>query len=104
LPVLLRLHRLWRASTTEARRLLRVLFVWFCAVSAHPGRRDTYMPAPLIGEFRLSGSGSGCARFGVTAHQDTSWLRPTVHFWTRSKQPWITLPEGDQSFETQPAT
>jgi hypothetical protein len=35
---------------------------------------------------------------------DTSWLRPTVHFWTRSKQPWIMLPEGDQSFETQPAT
>ena len=34
---------------------------------------------------------------------DTSWLRPTVHFWTRSKQPWIALPEGDRSFETQPA-
>ena len=36
---------LWRASTTEARRLLRILFVWFCAVSAHPGGQDTYMPA-----------------------------------------------------------
>jgi hypothetical protein len=34
---------------------------------------------------------------------DTSWLRPTVHLWTRSKQPWIALPEGDQCFETQPA-
>jgi hypothetical protein len=34
---------------------------------------------------------------------DTSWLRPTVHLWTRSKQPWITLPDGDQSFATQPA-
>lgn len=33
---------------------------------------------------------------------DTSWLRPTAHFWTRSKQPWIVLPEGDQVFETQP--
>jgi hypothetical protein len=33
---------------------------------------------------------------------DTSWLRPTAHFWTRSKQPWIVLPEGDQSFATQP--
>jgi hypothetical protein len=28
----------------------------------------------------------------------------SAHFWTRSKQPWITLPEGDQIFETQPAT
>jgi len=33
---------------------------------------------------------------------DTSWLRPTVHFWTRSAQPWIILPEGDTRFETQP--
>jgi hypothetical protein len=34
---------------------------------------------------------------------DTSWLRPTVHFWTRNKQPWIAIPEGDQIFGTQPA-
>ena len=33
---------------------------------------------------------------------DTSWRRPTVHFWTRSKQPWIALPEGGRIFETQP--
>jgi hypothetical protein len=33
---------------------------------------------------------------------DTSWLRPTAHFFTRSKQAWITLPEGDQIFEAQP--
>jgi hypothetical protein len=33
---------------------------------------------------------------------DTSWLRPTKHFWVRSKQPWIMLPEGDQAFATQP--
>ncbi len=34
---------------------------------------------------------------------DTSWLRPTAHFWTRSAQSWITLPEDDTRFETQPA-
>jgi hypothetical protein len=33
---------------------------------------------------------------------DTSWLRPTAHFWTRSKQPWVVLPEGDRIFATQP--
>jgi hypothetical protein len=33
---------------------------------------------------------------------DTSWLKPTAHFWTRSKQPWVALPEGDQIFTTQP--
>ena len=34
---------------------------------------------------------------------DTSMPRPTVHFWTRSMQPWVVLPEGDTRFETQPA-
>jgi hypothetical protein len=33
---------------------------------------------------------------------DTSWVRPTTHFWTRSKQPWLVLPEGDVIYETQP--
>jgi hypothetical protein len=27
---------------------------------------------------------------------DTSWLRPTRHLWTRSKQPWVTFAEGDE--------
>ena len=34
---------------------------------------------------------------------DTSWLRPTAHFWTRSAQPWVALPGGGTRFETQPA-
>lgn len=34
---------------------------------------------------------------------DTSWLKPTAHYWVRSKQPWIMLSPGDQIFETQPA-
>jgi hypothetical protein len=33
---------------------------------------------------------------------DTAWLRPTMHFWTRSKQPWVRLPEGSEVFDTQP--
>jgi hypothetical protein len=34
---------------------------------------------------------------------DTSWLRPTIHFWTRSAQPWVTLPDSVTIHETQPA-
>jgi len=33
---------------------------------------------------------------------DTSWLRPTRHIWTRSKQPWIAFAEDDETFEAQP--
>jgi hypothetical protein len=32
---------------------------------------------------------------------DTKWLRPDTHFWTRSAQPWLTF-EGIR-YETQPA-
>jgi hypothetical protein len=33
---------------------------------------------------------------------ETGWLQPTVHLWTRSKQPWISIPDGATVFETQP--
>jgi len=32
------MHRLWRAAETEARRLLRVLFVWLGALSTDAAR------------------------------------------------------------------
>jgi hypothetical protein len=45
---------------------------------------------------------TGLRRVRSGTLDDTSWLRPTVHFWTRSKQPWVVIPDGDQVFETQP--
>jgi hypothetical protein len=33
---------------------------------------------------------------------DTSWLRPVAHIWTRSKQPWIEIPEDTLNYEKQP--
>lgn len=33
---------------------------------------------------------------------DTSWLVPEIHIWTRSKQPWVTIPDGARQFATNP--
>jgi hypothetical protein len=33
---------------------------------------------------------------------DTSWLEPVAHLWTRSAQPWVEIPEGAVRYETQP--
>lgn len=33
---------------------------------------------------------------------DTSWLRPVAHIWTRSAQPWIVIPQGVPTYATQP--
>ncbi|MFL6623419.1 MAG: GFA family protein [Sulfurifustis sp.] len=33
---------------------------------------------------------------------DTSWLRPVAHIWTRSAQPWFIFPKGVPLYETQP--
>jgi hypothetical protein len=32
---------------------------------------------------------------------DVTWLRPTLHFWVRSKQPWVVLPATDRVFQTE---
>lgn len=33
---------------------------------------------------------------------DTGWLKPQVHLWTKHKQPWVIIPHGVITFETQP--
>jgi len=34
---------------------------------------------------------------------DTSWVRPTAHFWTRSKQPWIALRNAQATLSCPPS-
>ena len=33
---------------------------------------------------------------------DRSWLAPAIHVWTKSKQPWVPIPEAVRCFEGQP--
>jgi hypothetical protein len=33
---------------------------------------------------------------------DTSWLAPEQHIWTRSKQPWTPIPQAAGRFEGEP--
>jgi hypothetical protein len=33
---------------------------------------------------------------------DASWLVPAIHFWTRSAQKWVIIPEDAVRHETQP--
>ncbi len=33
---------------------------------------------------------------------DTSWVEPVAHFWTRSAQPWVKLGSETAIYETQP--
>jgi hypothetical protein len=35
---------------------------------------------------------------------DPTWLVPTIHFWTRSAQKWVLIPEDAVRYETQPET
>ena len=33
---------------------------------------------------------------------DTAWLEPALHVWTKSKQPWVRIPEDIPCFDGQP--
>jgi len=76
--------------------------------TADSGRIVTRWLCPECGGWIVGGPQPGTApgevirRVRAGTLDDTSWLRPTAHFWTRSKQPWVALPERDQIFETQP--
>ena len=73
------------------------------------GRTSTRWVCAECGVWICGGPKPGMAEPGTFVFvragtlDDTSWLRPTVHFWTRSAQPWVALPDGDVRFETQPA-
>jgi hypothetical protein len=75
---------------------------------AASGRTVNRWVCPECGSWICSGPKPGSVtadllrRVRAGTLDDTSWLHPTAHFFTRSKQPWITLPEGCRSFETQP--
>jgi hypothetical protein len=76
--------------------------------TADSGRVSIRWLCPECGSWICGNPGPGSTsadavrRVRAGTLDDTSWLRPTVHFWTRSKQPWIVLPEGSQIFATQP--
>jgi hypothetical protein len=72
---------------------------------ADSGRVKIRFVCPECGTWVWGVSSSDTGVFQVRAGtlDDTSRLKPTVHFWTRSKQLWVVLPESDQTFETQPA-
>lgn len=71
---------------------------------ADSGRVKIRLVCPECGCWvcNITSPDNGMRRVRAGTLDDTSWLRPTMHFWTRNKQPWITLPDGDQIFETQP--
>ncbi len=33
---------------------------------------------------------------------ETSWLTPPIHLWTRRQQGWVAIPEGVEAYEAEP--
>jgi hypothetical protein len=48
----------------------------------------------------LAQDGIDCLEPGTL--DDTSWLRPVGHIWTRSAQPWVAIPDGPLNFNKDP--
>jgi len=86
-------ERAFRLMGTEPRPLQR---------TADSGRISTRFVCPECGSWVVGAPRDGMVRVRAGTLDDTSWLRPARHIWTRSKQPWVTLPEGDEVFEAQP--
>jgi hypothetical protein len=61
--------------------------LWYCG-SCGTGLWTRYLSAPSTSLFVRGGT-----------LDDPSWLVPTVHIFTRSKQPWLELPASIPSFE-----
>jgi len=80
------LARTASSGRVRKRWVCPVCCTWVCSGDAGPG-------SPSEEEIRTVRAGT---------LDDTSWLHPTLHIWTRSAQSWFTLPEDGHCFETQP--
>ncbi len=65
---------------------------------ADSGRVNTRLVCPECGSWICGLPRDGVVRVRAGSLDDTSWLRPTRHIWTRSKQPWITFAPGRRGF------
>ena len=83
----------FRLTGIEPRSLQRM---------ADSGRTNIRLVCPECGSWVSGMPREGLVRLRGGTLDDTSWLRPTRHIWTRSKQEWVTIPEGDEVFEGQP--
>jgi hypothetical protein len=65
---------------------------------ADSGRTKIRWVCPQCGcwLFSTGKPGDGLIRVQAGTLDDTSWPRPTKHFWLRSKQPWIPYPKAIQ--------
>lgn len=69
---------------------------------ADSGRVNTRLVCPDCGSWIYGQPRDGLVRIRAGTLDDTSWLRPTRHIWTRSKQSWVSFAEGDEIFAAQP--
>jgi hypothetical protein len=83
----------FRLSGAEPRPIRRI---------ADSGRVVGRLVCPECGSWLCNATGDGGRRVRAGTLDDVSWVRPTTHFWIRSKQPWVILPEGGETFETEP--
>ena len=86
-------EKAFRLMGAEPRQLQR---------TADSGRISTRLVCPNCGTWVCGLPRDGLHRVRAGTLDDTSWLRPTRHIWTRSKQPWITIADGDEVFEKGP--
>jgi hypothetical protein len=86
-------EKAFKMSGIEPRSLLR---------TAESGRNNTRLVCPECATWISGLPRDGVVRVRGGTLDDTSWLRPTRHFWTSKKQPWVVLGADDQTFETAP--
>lgn len=75
----------------------------FSRISESGKQRDGWF-CPGCG-VRIWHGTAGSAEINIKAGtlDDTSWLVPAGHIWTRSKQPFVTIADDEIQYETQPA-
>jgi hypothetical protein len=68
-------------------------------VTADSGRAKTCSFCPDCGTRITHQTHPAALSVKAGTLDDTSWLVPDAHYWTKRKQPWVVIPEGSRCVE-----
>lgn len=52
--------------------------------------------------FHVKQGGGSIVSIKPGSFNDCSWIRPVGHLWLKSRQPWVTIPDGTLAYDGQP--
>lgn len=90
-------------SEEDFRLLSGELKTWSSKSEAGRDKLGAFCPHCGTRIYHKTGWRKGMVSVKPGTLDDTRWLKPEIHLWTSSKQPWVIIPKAVEAYDKQPS-